>query len=89
VLVIGFVYAIFFGYLIFEVAEKVSMKKDNQITGNVGLCYVCYCLSIMGSNAILTVMPTASTTMGKGKIRIRRDFNPFVKCVGATTIEVL
>ncbi len=27
VLVIGFVYAIFLGYLIFEVAEKVTMKR--------------------------------------------------------------
>lgn len=65
------------------------MKKDDQITGNVGLYYVCYCLSIMGSNAIPTVMPTASTTMGKGKIRIRRDFNPICQMCRSDTIEVL
>lgn len=36
------------------------MRSDNQITGNVGLYYVCYQLSCMGWN----VMPTARNARG-------------------------
>lgn len=36
------------------------MKHDSQITGNVGLYYVCYKLSCLGWN----VMPTSRNTRG-------------------------
>jgi len=53
------------------------MKKGSQITGNVGLYYACYCLSIMGSNA----MPTARNdrvidSYGKGKNPDQKGFQP-------------
>ena len=42
-------------------AEKTSKtKKDNQVTGNIGLYYVCYQLSRQGWN----VMPTARNARG-------------------------
>lgn len=45
------------------------MKKDNQVTGNVGLYYVCYRLSIMGWNA----MPTARNARGIDIIAYNKD----------------
>ena len=47
------------------------MKKDNQITGNVGLYYVCYRLSIMGWNA----MPTARNARGIDIIAYNKDLS--------------
>lgn len=45
------------------------MKKDNQVTGNVGLYYVCYRLSKMGWNA----MPTARNARGIDLIAYNAD----------------
>lgn len=45
------------------------MKKDPQITGNVGLYWVCYHLSRMGWNA----MPTSRNARGVDIIAYNRD----------------
>jgi len=45
------------------------MKKDNQVTGNVGLYYVCYRLSKMSWNA----MPTARNARGIDIIAFNTD----------------
>ncbi len=45
------------------------MKKDTQITGNIGLYYTCYHLSRMGWNA----MPTARNARGVDIIAYNSD----------------
>lgn len=45
------------------------MKKDTQVTGNIGLYYACYHLSKMGWNA----MPTARNAQGVDIIAYNRD----------------
>ena len=45
------------------------MKKDTQVTGNIGLYYACYHLSKMGWNA----MPTARNARGVDIIAYNRD----------------
>ncbi len=56
-------------------AEKTSRtKKDNQVTGNVGLYYVCYQLSRHGWN----VMPTARNARGIDIVAYPSDAGTFV-----------
>src|SRR5262249_3693968 len=50
------------------------MKLDPQITGNVGLYYCCYRLSLLGWN----VMPTARNARGVDIIAYSRDAQRFV-----------
>jgi len=62
--------------------EITKAKKDNQVTGNVGLYYVCYRLSRMGWNA----MPTARNARGidnygKGKNLDQKGFQPYLSNV--------
>lgn len=45
------------------------MKSDNQITGNIGLYYSCYHLSLLGWN----VMPTARNARGVDIIAYSQD----------------
>jgi hypothetical protein len=45
------------------------MKQDNQVTGNVGLYYVCYHLSRLGWNA----MPTSRNAKGIDILAFRMD----------------
>lgn len=57
--------------------EKVSRLKqalDPQLTGNVGLYYCCYRLSLLGWN----VMPTARNARGVDIIAYSRDASRFV-----------
>ena len=49
--------------------EITKARKDNQVTGNVGLYYVCYRLSRMGWNA----MPTARNARGIDIIAYNTD----------------
>lgn len=42
------------------VMKKPKRKGDSQVTGNIGLYYVCYRLSCLGWN----VMPTARNAKG-------------------------
>lgn len=46
------------------------MKKKSQVTGNVGLYYVCYRLSLLGWNA----MPTARNAKGIDILAYNGDF---------------
>ncbi|MDD5297043.1 MAG: hypothetical protein PHU46_09025 [Rhodocyclaceae bacterium] len=50
------------------------MTLDPQLTGNVGLYYCCYRLSLLGWN----VMPTARNARGVDIIAYNRDANRFV-----------
>ena len=50
------------------------MKLDSQITGNVGLYYICYRLSRMGWN----VMPTARNARGIDLVAYNRDGSKFI-----------
>lgn len=50
------------------------MKLDAQVTGNVGLYYVCYKLSMMGWN----VMPTARNARGIDIVIYSRDAEKFL-----------
>src|SRR5262249_47159332 len=50
------------------------MKLDPQVTGNVGLYYCCYRLSLLGWN----VMPTARNARGVDIIAYSRDAVRFV-----------
>jgi hypothetical protein len=50
------------------------MSKNNQLTGNVGLYYCCYRLSLLGWN----VMPTARNARGVDIIAYGRDASRFV-----------
>ena len=54
------------------------MKKDTQVTGNVGLYWACYQLSQMGWNA----MPTARNARGVDIIAYNRD------CTRTISIQV-
>ena len=55
-------------------AQSVSVTLDPQLTGNVGLYYCCYRLSLMGWN----VMPTARNARGVDIIAYSRDASRFV-----------
>lgn len=44
------------------------MKRDHQVTGNIGLCWNCYQLSQLGWNA----MPTARNARGVDVIAYNR-----------------
>ena len=46
-------------------------KKDTQITGNIGLYYACYRLSVMGWNA----MPTARNAKGIDILAYNGDYS--------------
>ncbi len=50
------------------------MKLDPQITGNVGLYYCCYRLSLLGWN----VMPTARNARGVDIVAYSRDAKRFL-----------
>lgn len=50
------------------------MKLENQITGNIGLYYVCYKLSCMGWN----VMPTARNARGVDIVAYNQSGSRFV-----------
>lgn len=50
------------------------MKLDPQITGNVGLYYCCYRLSLLGWN----VMPTARNARGVDIVAYSRDAERFI-----------
>jgi len=50
------------------------MKLDPQLTGNAGLCYCCYHLSLLGWND----MPTARNPRGVDIIAYGRDASRFV-----------
>ena len=52
----------------------MSPKLDPQITGNVGLYYCCYKLSLLGWN----VMPTARNARGVDVVAYSRDASRFV-----------
>lgn len=53
----------------------VATGSNNQITGNIGLYYCCYHLSLMGWN----VMPTARNTRGIDIVIYNHDFSRFVR----------
>lgn len=50
------------------------MKSDPQLTGNVGLYYCCYHLSLLGWN----VMPTARNARGVDVIAYSQDASRFI-----------
>ena len=50
------------------------MKLDPQLTGNVGLYYCCYHLSLLGWN----VMPTARNARGVDIIAYNKDASRFI-----------
>ncbi|MFQ5713351.1 MAG: hypothetical protein ACE5GU_04910 [Candidatus Scalinduaceae bacterium] len=50
------------------------MKKNTQITGNIGLYYVCYKLSLMGWNT----MPTARNARGVDIIAYNSDCSKLI-----------
>ena len=50
------------------------MKRDAKITGNIGLYYTCYRLSMMGWN----VMPTARNARGIDIVAYNRDCSRFI-----------
>jgi hypothetical protein len=54
--------------------EEVALALDPQITGNVGLYYCCYRLSLFGWN----VMPTARNARGVDIIARSRDAARFI-----------
>jgi hypothetical protein len=54
--------------------EELTVTLDPQITGNVGLYYCCYRLSLFGWN----VMPTARNARGVDIIAYSRDAARFV-----------
>ena len=51
--------------------KKPGQKRDNQVTGNIGLYYVCYQLSKHGWN----VMPTARNARGIDIVAYPSDVN--------------
>ena len=51
--------------------KKPGQKRDNQVTGNIGLYYVCYQLSKHGWN----VMPTARNARGIDIVTYPSDVN--------------
>lgn len=53
---------------------KKTEKKENQITGNVGMYYACYKLSELGYN----VMPTARNAKGVDIIAYTPDAKKFL-----------
>jgi hypothetical protein len=53
---------------------SLDMTLDPQLTGNVGLYYCCYRLSLLGWN----VMPTARNARGVDIIAYNRDASRFV-----------
>jgi len=53
---------------------KINMKLKPQITGNIGLYYVCYCLSRLGWN----VMPTACNAPGIDIIAYNSNCSTFI-----------
>jgi hypothetical protein len=55
-----------------ETAPDRSARPDSQITGNVGLYYCCYRLSLLGWN----VMPTARNARGVDIIAYTRGITP-------------
>ncbi|MCF7792006.1 MAG: hypothetical protein K9L78_05635 [Victivallales bacterium] len=50
------------------------MKRDTQITGNIGMYYICYKLSKLGWN----VMPTARNAKGVDIIAYNRNCSKFI-----------
>jgi len=50
------------------------MKKNSQVTGNIGLYYVCYTLSLMGWNA----MPTTRNARGVDIIAYNFDCSKMI-----------
>ena len=51
-----------------------ELKRDTQITGNIGLFYCCYRLSVRGWN----VMPTSRNARGIDIIAYDRDASNFI-----------
>jgi len=58
----------------FYVKPMNKKKKDTQITGNIGMYYICYKLSKLGWN----VMPTARNAKGVDIIAYNRDCSKFI-----------
>ena len=58
------------------------MKKDAQVTGNTGLYYACYRLSLIGWNA----MPTARNARGVDIIAYNRDCSKMI-CIQVKTLS--
>ena len=58
----------------FEAHVSMADARSKQITGNVGLYYCCYRLSLLGWN----VMPTARNAQGVDIIAYNRDASRFV-----------
>ena len=54
-------------------AERDRVRPDNQITGNIGLYFSCYKLSMLGWN----VMPTSRNARGVDIIAYSRDATRF------------
>lgn len=54
--------------------SRAKSKKDNQITGNAGVYYCCYRLSLLGWN----VMPTARNARGVDIIAYKQDASRFI-----------
>ena len=50
------------------------MKRENQVTGNIGMYYACYKLSCMGWN----VMPTARNARGIDIIAYKKNGTDFI-----------
>ncbi|MBI4652623.1 hypothetical protein HY745_15385 [Candidatus Desantisbacteria bacterium] len=59
------------------------MKKNTQITGNIGLYFVCYKLSLMGWNA----MPTARNARGVDIIAYNFDCSKLISLQVKTLSE--
>lgn len=55
-------------------ADNINVNLDPQLTGNVGLYYCCYHLSLLGWN----VMPTARNARGVDIIAYNRDASRFI-----------
>jgi len=51
-----------------------NMKRENQVTGNIGMYYACYKLSCMGWN----VMPTARNARGIDIIAYKKNGTDFI-----------
>ena len=58
--------------------QTIKPKKDNQVTGNTGMYYICFILSKMGWNA----MPTSRNAKGVDIIIYNQD------CSKTFTIQV-
>ena len=56
------------------VVERIKERRNGQITGNVGLYYCCYRLSLLGWN----IMPTARNAKGVDIIAYSADASRFL-----------